>query len=224
MNQRIGRRLSDGISAKMEFDYACNRAQYFGEHYLHGVVNEILASNIDPVVYVAIPDHPHPAIQVDTEQRRGRNREVDFYIESREEQLGQLCIEVKWAGSSHCTPKSILLDICRLAAIKSSSPEAECLMVLSGGKSAVLKMLTKAGLAPSKGGRGRILKKPRLGRKASTFCYTFDESDDRDRKLLQYFDSRLPSLPKRLATTLVDPKIGKDDRWLTLVWKVERCE
>ena len=41
----IGKKIADGLYGKMEFEFACNRGHAFGEYFMHGVINEILAAN-----------------------------------------------------------------------------------------------------------------------------------------------------------------------------------
>lgn len=127
----LARRLSDGLYGRIEFDFSCNRGHGFGEAHLHGVIMEILASNVDPRLRTIQPSFPVEAIQRPQgagEGKGGRKREVDFAVLTRAQvpnaPVMEHCIEAKWAGSSHANPDNVLIDLTRLALISQEHPES----------------------------------------------------------------------------------------------------
>jgi hypothetical protein len=83
---------------------------------------EILASNVDPRAEDIVPSFAVPAIQR-TSGGPGRKREVDFVVVSRAEHHRiLLCIEAKWAGSSHASEENILIDVARMALVSRENP------------------------------------------------------------------------------------------------------
>lgn len=105
----IGKRLADGVSAKLEFDYVCERGHSFGEYHLHGVMNEILSAIISPKDFIPHSGYAHEALTRSGQKTTGRQREVDFFIRAHKSGSVDVCIEAKWAGSSYCTWDRILL-------------------------------------------------------------------------------------------------------------------
>lgn len=103
MRKDMGRKLAEGITARLEFDFVCERGHSFGEYYLHGVMNEIISANIDPAASVPHASYAHPALARAGKPSPGRKREVDFFVQPRVSGGPTACVEAKWAGSSHCT-------------------------------------------------------------------------------------------------------------------------
>lgn len=151
----LPRRLSDGLYARLEFDFACNRGHAFSEYHMYGALIEILASNFNKDTTDIRPGFPLAAIQ-----RNGISggREVDFAVMGRSTSPHapelEVCIEAKWANSSHARATTILRDVTRLAIVKKAHPDSQCLFILAGGKSAVkeklgqLASLRRAGASP----------------------------------------------------------------------------
>jgi hypothetical protein len=162
--------LSSGIYGRLEFDFACNRGHGFGEAYLHGVLIDILAGNVNPRDEHILPSHALSILQK-AGTPRGRKREVDFVVASRSDEGDvRTCIEAKWAGSSHASVENILNDLARLALVSEEHPSALCLFVLAGGKSAVHKVLNKGILAPHGAKKPkRLLRSPYDGRPNSYY-------------------------------------------------------
>lgn len=128
----LSKRISEGMTAKLNFDYACNRGSYFGEYYMHGTGNEIISANIDPQEYLLSSGYPHKSLNIIG--NIGRKSELDFCIIERSTNQEKFCIEMKWAGSSHCKIDNILLDLIRLQIIVNNNRDTECIFVLSGLK------------------------------------------------------------------------------------------
>lgn len=97
-------RIAEGTRGKLDFDYACGRGHPFGEYYIHGVVNEILCSGLDPTRHRVHSGYPHPAFQA--HGATGRRRQVDFAVETLGPALRFFYAEVNLAGSSHCNAGS----------------------------------------------------------------------------------------------------------------------
>lgn len=142
-HSKLSRRIIAGVQGKLDFDFACQKGHGFTEKYLHSVVHEIAVANSDHHREVVKNDVSLDAIQaVKSESRRGAPRTVDVAIlprnrqtEAQENAQGaevSVAIEVKWAKSSHCKPKTIFEDLYRLQLVKQSHPEANCIFVLAG--------------------------------------------------------------------------------------------
>ncbi|MFQ3896637.1 hypothetical protein [Sphingobium sp. R-7] len=217
-------RLAEGITAKLDFDYACNRGHSFGEYHVHGVVNEILCANIDPATRNVRTGFAHPAIQ--TEGNGGRKREIDFLLEGREPVDNEICIEVKWAGSSHCKPENVLLDLCRLQIIKAARPETECVFILSGPEMAHTDLFNAriflAGTNCLLHRRSEALTQGTGPRVKSFLLASNPDHSDEIEVIMPKLVKRLPTIPRSVHTTLIHstrsaPQCG---RFQTLVWTI----
>lgn len=220
MRHTLARRLADGIPARLEFDYICQRAHFFGEHYLHGIINEVVSANISPEHHVPRAGYPHPALR-STRGGAGRKPEVDLFVEPRTATGGPTtCIEAKWAGSSHCSPREVLVDLCRLTLVKEHSPTTICLFVLAGGNDDIARLFSKTLMMP--GDRhGRMLQAPSAKRVKVPKPRLYVPADripqgSSTRGALR----RLPAIPSSISTTLVVPGVINTPRWRTLIWEV----
>ena len=153
----VGARLSRGLSGRLSFDHACNRRRAFSEAYFYGLMMELLASHISPAQSVVRVGYPIGAIQ-DPNRVGGRNREVDFAITSHGSDPDiQAAIEVKWAGSSHCTGANILKDLVRLSMVGASHPNARCFFVLAGRRKEVAALFEDGLLRPGSASSGGLI-------------------------------------------------------------------
>ena len=225
----LPKRIADGTKGKLDFDFACGRGHSFGEYHIHGVINEILCSGIDPRQYRVCSGFAHPTLQ--TPGATGRKREIDFAVETLATQVHVFYAEVKWAGSSHCKRKNILHDLCRLQIIKNSEHDAQCVFVLAGLLTDI-EQLFKSGILTS-GTSGPLHRQSvgtRLtegGPKKRTKNFSLLNNANHARALAKIFPElakTLPSVPERLCTQLVCSKLStvSAGRFQTLVWSVER--
>lgn len=208
----IPQKLAAGIYGRLEFDYACNRAHAFSEYHLHGVINEILASNIDPAQTQIRAGFAAPALQT---TGPGRKREVDFALIARAPNTATHFIEAKWAGSSHCTEKNVLLDVSRLALLSAANPASLCLFVLAGGKTNVEKLLSSGILAPHGRSGARLLAFPYTGARRTYRVGSRLMFANR-----RHLEERLPRLPQGVTTLLFKPSHDVTPDWKSFVWRV----
>lgn len=136
--QKLKKKVAEGITARLNFDYACNRGHFFGEYHVHNAANEIILSNLDPKIHLV--QNGYPAPQLRKKGSPGRPPEVDFAVIHRTEKQIHAVAEVKWAGSSHCTAKNVFIDLLRLQIIKDQLKECECFFILSGLRSDIDKL------------------------------------------------------------------------------------
>ena len=225
MRKDMGKRLRDGITARLEYDFACERGHSFGEYHLHGVINEIISAIIDPGLFKLHGGHPHPAINSlgasDMPKRAGRPREVDFYVEHRDTDEARTCIEAKWAGSSHCTWERVLLDLYRLTFVKEHSPEAEFLFVLAGftqNVDALLENMPRVWQGDASL-RKRALQIPNNKGSAVARCYRPMPWANPD-----LVRTSLPRVPLAIRSKLAHHTDIKASKWKTVVWRIDGPE
>lgn len=218
MTTRLGRKLTDGLTARLEFDYACNRGHSFGEYYLHGTVNEIISANIDPAKMRVHAGFAHPAIARET-PGRGRHPELDFYIKNRDGTPSNVCAEVKWADSSHSKVTNVLRDLLRLALVSQSEPSAECLFIFAGGNTHVESLLSTPPVAAASEDQRRLLERPRATRAPRKRAFQLVVGGKYVESISKEAE-KFSSLPKTIYTTLVTPAAIGTKRWQALVWRV----
>lgn len=219
MEFRFARRLSDGLTARLEFDFACNRGHAFSEHYVHGVVNEIISATIDPRQHRLDAGYAHPALGRDP-SGLGRKKEIDFHVGMRATGDPLLCVEVKWADSSHANPKQCLSDVLRLSAVKFADPSAECLFVLAGSNTGVAHRLSASPIAaPDERGR-RLLEFPRENQTPRMRSYPLRVNGSPLPHIAAQVN-QMPSAPDSIRTFLVPPASFASKRFQALVWRVD---
>lgn len=221
-------RIAAGTRGKLDFDFACGRGHSFGEYHVHGVVNEILCSSLDPIQHRVQSGFAHPALQ--TPKSTGRRREVDFAVELLASRTRGLYAEVKWAGSSHCNQENVLSDLCRLQIIKNAEPETECLFVLAGHTDKIDHLFSTGILVQGttcllhRNGNHAALGERGVKRRTKNFSLT--KNTDHSHQLatmVTNISGRLPVVPENVYTHLVHSarSVAAAGRFETLVWSVE---
>lgn len=135
MQMHIARRLSEAIGSWLHLEFCCYRAGLFSESSLKAAVGSVLSSfPIEAKGVRVYADFAHEALN--PPRHKGRKRSVDFALTLAGQGLpkngAQVVVEVKWAGSSHCSSDNIFRDFVRLSAIKRADPAATCIFVLAG--------------------------------------------------------------------------------------------
>lgn len=225
----IPKRLAEGITSKLDFDYSCNRGHAFGEIYVHGIANEIIASNIDPIKFSLINNYQHPSIQR-IAKVRGRNRELDFAIEERIGNAVLFAAEVKWAGSSHCSPDKVLLDLIRLQIVANSNKSIECALIISGTKNDMKKLFSNSIFRIN---TDRLLIYPETSQPKNRISGRFRKFNlTKNKNHQKQIDSILKpaktrnfvgGFPNEIRTNLTLTKLSnlEDGRFQTLVWRIQ---
>ena len=225
----MGKRLADGVSAKLEFDYVCELGPSFDESYLHKTIGQITNAITSPQDFRIFSGYAHDALAKSEGEKSGRPREVDFYIHAYPSELTPTCIEAKWADSSHCTWDKILLDICRLALVRQHSPTTECLFILSGPTSkvnaAIKSIEENMPLRKKRGQRIGILEAP-SERFAVPRHYRLKDwggrfaGPDHLQKALPKKKNGRPNVPVKIQTALVRSSGTRTGKWQTVVWRI----
>ena len=228
----LAKHIAEGVTAKLNFDFACHRGHGFGETYIHGVINEILCARTMPNEQKIECGYPLPEIS----NSKGRKKEIDFAVISPDEEKDhdkqdarclKCAIEVKWAGSSHCDEKHILSDLARLQWLFDKSPNVECFFVLSGHQNDVRNCFEKEDLLAKSTNKLLSINRKRLLK--SNWMNNFSLRDNNfHKKRLEELISDLKSHnawvldSDRISTKLISPRrlISKDERFLTYVWEL----
>lgn len=233
----LAKHIADGLTAKLNFDYACHRGHGFGEYHVHGVINEILCARTDPTEQRVVSGYALPGI---SSSKNGRKKEIDLVVcdlpreatpkqnEKKTENL-TCAIEVKWAGSSHCKEENILRDLSRLQWLANSDQDIECLFVLSGTNKD-MDGIFGSGKSLFAKGTNCLLSRHKMKNKSMGSVKHFNILNNKDHKpkieklikSLETNDSWFPDL-KTISTKLVSPETSAPDvgRFQTYVWKLQ---
>ena len=226
----FGKRLSEGVSAKLEFDWVCERGNSFSENYLHGAINEILGALVAPSDHRIHAGFPHPVLKRAPGSGGGRQKEVDFEVQPYDEYEKGLTVEAKWADSGYCKWDTVLLDLCRLHLIAHANRNAECLFVLAGSSAKVEEVIEELRRKlPERRGKGAtrgVLEMP--GENEITYQRAYDLFDWAGRFVgnglvsdgLPKNRRGRPDLQRTLRSTLVKSTLSPAQRWQTVVWRV----
>lgn len=124
----LARKLSEGVGAWLQFQYACNNSGLFSEKYLAEPIGRILSSLTNERV---MAEYPHPVL-APLATGSGRRPAVDFVVCEPYPDV-KFAIESKWVGQTKPSVQSIAWDLIRLEQIAHLFG-ARCYFLLAGMK------------------------------------------------------------------------------------------
>ncbi|WP_323920117.1 hypothetical protein [Aeromonas caviae] len=174
----IAYRLAEAVESWLYFEYYCYRAGLFSESSLKSAVGQVLSSIPIEIKGSRVhSDFPHAALN--PINKRGRKNEVDFalILDTSDAKMNhaEVAVEAKWAASSHCSPKKIIRDFLRLAAIKLSDPDSKCIFILAGPTRNISEIISKT---PFKSMSGNVNKGIGTTKSEKRFILTDDRSSE----------------------------------------------
>jgi hypothetical protein len=119
----IQRKISEGVSGWLLFEFHCFRGLLFSEKYLSYPIGQILNGITDFKTQAEI-NHPL------SDTGRGRPLQVDFVL--LENKKWKYAIESKWIGDSTISLASLVWDLIRLQNLFSNHPNIKCYLLLAG--------------------------------------------------------------------------------------------
>ncbi len=120
----IQRKISEGVSGWLLFEFHCFRGTIFNEKYLSYPVSQILNSLTEFKTLTEI-NHPLGNNSV------GRPLQVDFVLADKSSNW-KFAFETKWVGNSEISIGSMVWDLVRLQNLFSKHKDIECYFILSG--------------------------------------------------------------------------------------------
>lgn len=130
----IQRKLSEGISGWLLFEFHCLRGTLFNEKYLSYPIGQILNSITE---YKTLTEISHPC----GNEVQGRPLQIDFVLKDIKDSSWKFAIESKWAGNSTISMSSIIWDLIRLQNLFTHHPDIHCYFILSGLNKKLSKLL-----------------------------------------------------------------------------------
>lgn len=111
------------------FQSLCGRDALMSEHYLSQPIGEYLLHHHSGTSDSEV-DHPN----LNVGGRRGRPRQIDFCLFSREKSLLTAAFELKWVGEMAVDKQRVVDDLLRLEAIRNDVPQHVFRYFLVAGK------------------------------------------------------------------------------------------
>jgi len=120
----IQRKISEGVSGWLLFEFNCFRGYLFNEKYLSYPVGQILNSITE---YKTLTEINHPC----SNNMQGRPLQVDFVL-TDDKSKWKYAFESKWIGNSMISLGAIIWDLVRLQNLDKHHAEIKCYFILVG--------------------------------------------------------------------------------------------
>lgn len=122
--KNIQRKISEGISGWLLFEFNCFRGYLFNEKYLSYPIGQILNSITE---FKTLTEINHPC----SNDGQGRPLQVDFVL-TNDDNDWKYAFESKWIGNSTISIADMIWDLIRLQNLFNHHPETKCYFILSG--------------------------------------------------------------------------------------------
>jgi hypothetical protein len=132
--KNIQRKVSEGVTGWLLFEFNCERGLLFNEKYLSYPIGQILNSVTE---YKTRAEKNHPC----SNDGRGRPLQVDFVLMNDQEEW-KYAFESKWVGNSEINLGSMIWDLVRLQNLFYHHPGIRCYFVLAGFEKKIKKLLS----------------------------------------------------------------------------------
>jgi hypothetical protein len=123
--KNIQRKLAEGTSGWLLFEFHCLRGNLFNEKYLSYPIGQILTSITRANI---ISEVNHPILMLD--KKVGRPPQLDFVI-TDDKKKWKVVIESKWVGNTEISIGYLIWDLIRLQILKEEY-DLQCFFVLAG--------------------------------------------------------------------------------------------
>jgi len=120
----IQRKISEGVSGWLLFEFNCFRGYLFNEKYLSYPISQILNSITE---YKTQTEINHPC----SNNGQGRPLQIDFVLNDFHDNW-KYAFESKWIGNSMISLEAMLWDLVRLQNLFCYHPEIKCYFILAG--------------------------------------------------------------------------------------------
>jgi len=130
----IQRKISEGVSGWLLFEFHCFRGLIFSEKYLAYPVGQILNGVTE---YKTQTEINHPL----TNKAQGRPLQVDFVLLENSE--WKYAIETKWIGDSKISIGSLIWDLIRLQNLFAEHTDIKCYFLLAGFNKKIENLFTE---------------------------------------------------------------------------------
>lgn len=209
--------LAKALRCWLDFQLHCGRAALLSESYLTQPLGEFLLSHYSGYLY---REMNHPRFKTD---QRGRPKQIDFVLKSRDHQALDFGVECKWTGDSKLSTQGIVDDVMRLECLRRPEGQAGAcsrFFILAGRKKTLNNFLAarinNTGVKPPPKFIGGYLPTTVSGKLTKIPVHACKEFY---RKAFKDFaEGYKTDLPRSYQARLVADQSGDDVR--VLVWKI----
>lgn len=149
-NQRV-KDLGSAVLHWLCFQNLCGRNALMSEHYLSQPIGEYLLHHHSGILGSEV-DHPN----LNTAGKRGRPRQIDFCLFSRDKNRLTAAFELKWVGEKTFDKQRVVDDLLRLEALRNDVPQHVFRYFIVAGKTSNVKRNFYSSLANLGAGSGRV--------------------------------------------------------------------
>ena len=132
--KNIQRKISEGVSGWLLFEFNCERGYIFNEKYLSYPIGQILNSITELKTRTEIN---HPC----SNGGQGRPLQVDFVLKT-DTDVWKFAFESKWVGNTMISVGDIVWDLIRLQNLFNHHPDVRCFFILAGFEKKIKKLLS----------------------------------------------------------------------------------
>jgi hypothetical protein len=140
--KNLQRKLAEGVSSWLQFEFSCMRGTLFNEKYLSYPIGQILTGMKGGTV---ISEFNHPLL--DKLKKSGRPAQIDFVLLD-DDSNWECAIESKWVGKTDISLESILWDLIRLQKLVDEL-NVKCYFILAGRNKRMKQILEQTHLSNS---------------------------------------------------------------------------
>ena len=209
--------LAKALRCWLDFQIHCGREQLLSESFMTQPIGEFLMAHYSGYLK---PEDDHPQFK---QAKKGRPKQLDYVLLSREQKLLDFAVECKWTGSTQPTRQSIVDDVMRLECLRRpANTGGGCgrFFIFAGRKATVSKFLegrlNKTGQNPAPkflSGFVPTQISPKLTKVVVKNCPAYYRRFFRDFSTGYKLD-----LPNSYRARLIADQEGDDVR--VLIWKV----
>ena len=213
MKASAAKQMATAVQLWLDFQVLCGREMLLSEAYLSQPIGEFLRNYHSGSIQT---EWNHPNIQ---KQGRGRPKQIDYGLFSRDKKRPLVAIEAKWINNQASSKQRLLDDVLRLECVRNKDRHPMTrFFVVAGRKEHVEKNLLELKINT---GSGRDDFLPPLLSQKKGYEHTVRVKDCGEpwRPFFKSFqDSYNVGLPTSLKTTLIDDRGQELIR--VLVWRI----
>ena len=212
----IGRRLAQGVSSWLKFEFHCSRGHLFEEKYLSYPIGQILFSEYGKKL---VSELNHPLLTEHT-VGAGKRPKMDFAVLQGEDII--LSLEAKWAGSTPLKVEDIIWDLIRLE-LMASHYGCEAFFLLAGQRKKIKALFeSSAFLAPHEKRSPRPILKDGVRR---SMAMRLDHPPKQREVIIKRLLSKYPEIemPSKISSgkPFIYPAACNSSDFQVYVWKIE---
>ena len=212
MNLSASSKLPKAVHRWLAFQAHCNRSDVFSESYMTQPVAEFVLANHSGRFE---SEHTHPSFVT---RSKGRPKQVDFALVTKNTGAIEAVIECKWAGVRNLSKQAIVDDLLRLECYRDPDRQVSRYFLVAGKKDNFISNFRE--LRYRDGGNHAFTKRllSFSTRRPEIVLGVFSFTGSIRKYFRSFYDEYKSEPPKTLRTTLVSASYG--DEIYVFMWRV----